>query len=145
MTTIRDRWRSLAGSWLCAAVVVGVAWLLGLAMWTEAEPDIEFREVSFAVDWYVALPLIAGRCVAVLAGLARGTLANPVARFLALAVATAILAWWAYFSAFGGFCMDPGDTCIVSPLAHATGLFIPVACLLVGLATEAVARNRRES
>ena len=122
-----------------------MAWLLGLAMWTEAEGDIGFREISLAIEWYVALPLIAGGCVALLAGLVRVAVAKALARFLALAVASAILATWTYWSAFGGFCIDPGDTCIVSPLAHATGLFIPVACLLVGLATEAVARNRRES
>ena len=135
--------------WGVAAGSVCLAWVAGLLLWGAPEPGFA---ASSPVFWWAALvvvgaPLLVAGSVAI--GLAAG--ARPWARSLSAAfwvVGLLAVAYLTQFVHFGGFCLDPGDACVISWPARVVSLLLAIGIVAVAAASELAAvrwRGRRDN
>lgn len=119
-------------AWLGAVAFVFSAWVAGRVLWRTGETE-GFGVLSFS--WFDVLPFALVLPV-VLTGvrLARsGRLFLRVLGWSLVGAAILALAFGAFWSSFGGFCLDPGeDICVVPVTAHVAHAIAPVVVLLIG-------------
>jgi hypothetical protein len=114
-------------------------------MWgrSPGEGSADFAEIPFSIERDL-FPLAAGVLMALVVGLLRGLGLCGVIATASLVVLGLALGYWANFTSFGGFCLDPGeDVCVVTLQEHAGGLLVPALALVAGWFAETVGRSTR--
>lgn len=124
--------------------MVCAAWVGGLALW--GRPDALGRAGLPVFNFVVIVVLgVPAMCVS---GLIRGWAARradatpPLATAVWI-VAIAALAYATSFIHFGGFCLDPGDICVVRWPSRVAGLGLALGVLGGGALVEAATRAVR--
>jgi len=117
--------------WALAAAVVAGAWVAGYLVWDQG-PDGDFRasfdSLGLIVIGFVGLPLCLATSFAALRG--RSGLA-----YLLFGGTVFLLAAVVFFAWFGGFCLEPGETCATSWASRVAALAAAWVVLATGWGT----------
>lgn len=119
--------------WVVAAFVVLVGWLAGYPMWHTDPSGHGFRTIPFTVGETVIITSVALVGYVASGLLLRGRLPWHVRLgWAGLVLTTVVVAYALSFVWFGGFCLDPHDVCITSPLSRVAPAVGAFAALAIG-------------
>ncbi len=119
--------------------MVVVGWVAGYGVWRPEAPGSDRFESYFDL-YFNGLTAIIGVPLAVLAGLllSRRNWARTLG-YVVLGIACLLVAYMAFFSFFGGICLDDGDVCITTWPSRLTGLALALGCMAAGYLTHRIA------
>jgi hypothetical protein len=123
--------------WAGAVSFVAAGWVAGYLQLPDHEGDFG----SFSDLTEARLSLEIGFPLAVAAGVLLSRPGIPrVIGYVLLASACLVLAFLAWFSFFGGICLDPGeDVCVTTWPSRITALGAALACLIAGFGSQLLA------
>ncbi|MFN8621113.1 MAG: hypothetical protein U0869_10250 [Chloroflexota bacterium] len=131
--------------WWGSGFAIVAFWLLGLWMFQSGRgKDLAdgFLEEPFDLSIDLVVPLMVGLLFTMAAGREYGRGSATAARIL-LVLFTVVACGWTWFSAWGGFCLDPGEDRCVTPMASdAAHLLVPLGALAAGAMLELALRRR---
>lgn len=119
--------------WAVAAGVILAAWVVGYFAWGRPYAPEEFESFN---DWFIpALILACGLPAFIVAAylLSRSSRMLRVLGSAAVVVGVAGVSFLIQLNHFGGFCLDPGDVCMVAWPSRILGLLTSLGALSVGL------------
>lgn len=119
--------RSVTAPWRLGVVFVGLAWAFGLYVWGSPDPGSARRHGIFAL-----LGMVGGMVVVGIAALLRRVDALRLLATGSVALGYLWIAYMAYFSHYGGVCLDPGEVCVVSWSSRIVTLVVGLGCVGVG-------------
>jgi hypothetical protein len=148
MTTVanrsKKRLRTGDGLWIAGAVLVVSGWIFGYFAW---DARLGGGFVSFEAWSWVVIVIAIGFPPAVLSGLLRRNRSQVVRKTGSVLVVLSCL-WMAglvQWVHFGGFCLDPGDVCVVSWPSRIGALIAALACILAARAISTWKGLRRDA
>jgi hypothetical protein len=122
--------------WAGAVLFVAAGWVAGYLQLPDHHGDFgSFSDLTSAkLSLEIGLPL------AVAAGVLLSRMGIPrVIGYVLLASTCLVLAFLAWFSFFGGICLDPEDVCVTTWPSRVTALGAALACLVAGLGSQLLA------
>jgi hypothetical protein len=127
------------GIWAWAASFVAAGWVVGYLQLPDHQGDFG----SFSDLTEATLSLVIGLPLAVAAGVLLSRTGIPrVIGYVLLASTCLVLAFLAWFSFFGGICLDPGeDVCVTTWPSRITALGAALACLVAGFGSQRLASH----